>query len=81
MGFLDKLAEYGAPHGVLELADGLGFDLPHAFSRHFEDATDFFQGIRVAVTNPVAELDDLALAVRQRLEQRFNPLFVNLASG
>src|SRR5438552_785937 len=48
------------PHGVLELADGLGLHLPHALARHLEDAADFLQRVGVAVADAVAQLDDLA---------------------
>src|SRR5215475_12162197 len=55
--------ELSAPHGVLELADGLGLDLADAFARHLEDAADLLKGVGVAVAEAVAELDDLAFAV------------------
>src|SRR6478609_8543973 len=56
------------PYRVLKFPDGFGLDLADAFTRHLEDAADFFEGICVPVANAVAELDDLALAVGQRLE-------------
>src|SRR5690606_14120506 len=58
-----------AAHGVLQFANGLGFNLADAFPGHFEDAAHLFQGVGVAVAQAVAELDDLALAPGERLEQ------------
>src|SRR5258706_11610659 len=56
------------PHRVLQLPDRLGFNLPHAFARHLEDSADFFQRIRIPIADAVAQLDDLALAVGERLK-------------
>src|SRR2546423_460232 len=56
------------PHRAPELADGLCLHLPHALAGHFEDASDFFEGVGVAVADAVPQLDDLPLAVSQRLE-------------
>src|SRR4051794_28796359 len=56
------------PNRVLQLADCLGFNLTHALARHFEDAAHFFQCVGVAVADAVAQLDDLAFAIGQRLE-------------
>ncbi len=49
---------------VLQLADGLGLDLPDPFAGDLEDPADLFEGVGVAVANAVPQLDDLALAVR-----------------
>src|SRR5205823_3688754 len=56
------------PHRVLKLPDRLRFNLPHALARHFEDSAYFFQRVRIPIANAVAQLDDLALAIRQRLK-------------
>src|SRR5207244_3390023 len=53
--------EFARAHWVLELADGLGFDLPHALAGDLEDAADLLERVGVAVADAVAELDDLAL--------------------
>jgi hypothetical protein len=53
---------------MLQLADGLGLDLPDALAGDLEDAADLFERVGVAVADAVAQLDDLALAVGQRLE-------------
>src|SRR5579862_8998408 len=60
--------ELSCPHGMLKLANGLGFNLPHALAGDFEDAADFLERIGVAVADAVTELDDFSLAIRQRLE-------------
>ena len=57
---VEKALELLAPHRVLQLADGLGFDLADAFAGHFEDAAHLFQGVGVTVTQAVPQLDDLA---------------------
>src|SRR5262245_43711705 len=57
-----------AAAGLLELADGFGFDLADAFPRDLEDVADFFQRVAVAVAQAVPQLDDLPLAVAQGLE-------------
>ena len=49
-----------AAAGLLELANGFGFDLADALAGHFEDVAHFFQRVAVAVPQAVAELDDLA---------------------
>jgi hypothetical protein len=66
--------ELAGPDGVLELADGLGLDLADALAGDLEDAADLFEGVGVAVADAVAELDDLALAVGQRLEHLLDAL-------
>src|SRR5438309_2276803 len=53
---------------MLQLADRLGFNLPHAFARDLKDAAYLFQRVGVAVAQAVAELDDLTLAIGERLE-------------
>ena len=64
--------QVAAADRVLQLADGLGLDLPDALAGDLEDVADFFQRVGVAVAQAVAELDDLALAVGQRLQQLFD---------
>ncbi len=44
-----------APHGVLQLANGLGFDLADALAGDLEDAADLFQRVGVAVAQAVAQ--------------------------
>jgi hypothetical protein len=53
---------------VLELADGLGLDLADALAGDLEDPADLLERVGVAVADAVAELDDLALAEGQRVE-------------
>ena len=58
---------------MLEFADGFRFDLADAFAGHFEDVAHFLQGVAVAVAQAVAELDDLAFAVAEGLEDLRDP--------
>src|SRR5262249_37073424 len=78
---LEEALELSAPHGVLELADGLGLDLADAFARHLEDAADLLEGVGVAVAEAVAELYDLALAVGQGLQDLVDLLLEHLLGG
>ena len=55
---------------LLELADGFGFDLADTLAGHFEDVAHFFERVAVTVAQAVAELDDFAFAIAQRLEHR-----------
>ena len=63
---IEEPDEFLTAAGLLQFADGLGFDLPDAFSRHFENVTDFFQRIAVAIPQTVTQLDDFAFAVAER---------------
>src|SRR5262249_5933104 len=62
------------PDRVLQLPDRLGLDLPDALARHLEDAAHLFEGVGVSGADAVAQLDDLALAERQRLQNRLDLL-------
>src|SRR5687768_11305618 len=62
---------------MLQLLDGLGFDLPHALARDLEDAADFFERVGVTIAQPVTKANDLALAIGQRLEQALDLVLEN----
>ena len=66
---------------MLQLADGLGFDLADALAGDLEDVADFFQRVAVAVAQAVAELDDLAFAVAERLEHLGDPAAEHFLRG
>src|SRR5258708_9476528 len=57
---------------MLQLAERFGLDLPHALAGDLEDPADFFERVRVAVAEAIAQADDLPLAEGQRLEQPFD---------
>ena len=59
-----KTLQVLAAHGVLQLAHGFGFDLPHAFAGDLENAADFFERVGVAIGQAVAQADDFAFADR-----------------
>src|SRR5690606_28018375 len=46
---VEETGQLLAAAGLLQLADGLGFDLANTFAGHFENVTDFFQRVAVAV--------------------------------
>src|SRR5579883_2402847 len=65
---LEEAFEHPRADRVLELPHGLGLDLADALARHLEDPADLLERVGVAVADAVAELDDLALAEGERLE-------------
>ena len=66
---------------MLELSDGLGLDLPDALARDLEDASDLFEGVGVPVPDAVAQFEDLALAVGERLEELLDALAEHVLCG
>src|SRR5579883_1703452 len=78
---IEEAFELSASHRVLQFADGLRLNLPHAFARHFEDAADFFECVCVAVAQAVPQFDDLAFAIRQRLEHALNLVLEHFVGG
>src|SRR5262245_43230342 len=54
--------------GVLQLTDRLGLDLSNPRPRNLEDAPDLLQRVSEAVSQPIAELDDLPLPIRQGIQ-------------
>src|SRR5262249_19756979 len=77
-GALEEPLELPAPDGMLEVPHGLGLDLADPLAGHLEDPADLFERIGVAVAEAVAELDDLALAVGEGLEDRVDLLLEHL---
>ena len=77
----EEALELFAADGVLEFSDGFGFDLSDAFACDFEDASDFFEGVGVAVTEAVAEFDDFAFAVGEGFEDGVDFVFEHFGGG
>src|SRR5207244_1824737 len=77
----EKTFELLAAHRVLQLADGLGFDLPDPLAGDLEDTAHLFERVGVAVPQPVAQADDLPLAIRQGFEQSFDLVPQHALSG
>ncbi len=73
--------EFSGADGVLELADGLGLDLADALAGDFEDAADLFERVGVAVADAVTQLDNLALAVGERLEDDVDAVLEHFLRG
>src|SRR5262249_11508821 len=78
---LEEALELSTPHRVLELPHGLGLDLANPLAGHLEDPAHLLEGVGIAVPQPVAELDDLALAVGQGLEHLVDLLLGHLRGG
>ena len=66
---------------MLELADGLGLHLADTLAGHLEDLAHLFQRVGLAVADAVAQLDDLTLAIGQRLEHVVDTVLEHLAPG
>src|SRR5262245_33601498 len=81
MFLIQEADKFLAAAGLLEFPYGLGLDLADALARHLEDVTDFFQRVAVAVAQTVAQLDDLPLAVTERLEDLVDPRAEHLLAG
>lgn len=80
-GAVDKTLEFAGADGMLKFADGLGLDLADAFAGDLEDASDFFEGVGVAVADAVAEFDDFAFAVGEGFEHLFDAVFEHFLGG
>ena len=55
--------ELSCADGVLELSYRLCLDLPDTLTGDFEDSSDLFQCVCVAVPDAVSQLDNLAFAI------------------
>ena len=60
---------------------GLGFDLPDAFARHFEILSDFFQGMIGGLADPKPFSQDLFLARRKRFQRAVDLPLQVIANG
>jgi len=58
-----------AANRVLQLAERLGLDLPHALASDLEDPPDLFERVSVAIAKAISQADNLPLAEGQRFEQ------------
>ena len=55
LGYLFKEAfEHFGANWILQFRNRFGFDLTNAFAGHFENASDFFERVRVAVGQSVS---------------------------
>ncbi len=61
----------------LELCEGLGLDLADALAGDAELYADLLERARVPVGQPVAQLDDRALALREQIEDALELLALN----
>src|SRR5437773_8959226 len=50
---VEESLELSAAHGMLQLANRLGFNLPDALAGHLEDAPDLLERVRVPVAQAV----------------------------
>src|SRR3989304_1544754 len=65
---IQEADQFRAAAGLLEFADGFGFDLADPLAGDLEDVADLLEGVAVALAQAVAEFDDLAFAIAERLE-------------
>src|SRR5579872_2702959 len=75
---LDETAQVVAAGVVLQLAQSFRFDLADALARDLEDSPRLFERITIAVSQAVTQLDDLALAIREALENVVDLVFEQL---
>src|SRR5690606_26558226 len=78
---LEEALELPASNRVLQFPDGLGLDLADALAGDLEDPAHLLQGVGVAVAQTVAELDDLALAVGEGLQDLVDLVLEHLLGG
>ena len=64
--------EFLATAWLLKLTNGFGFNLTNPLASYFEDVPDFFQGVAVAITKSVSELDNFAFTITQCLKDFLN---------
>src|SRR6185437_900123 len=67
----EKRLQATAARRVAQLAERLGLDLADALAGDGEALADFFERVLAAVADAEAHLDDLFIARRQRLQDRF----------
>ena len=72
---VEEADQFLAAAGLLQLADGFGFDLTNTLAGYLKNVTDFFKRVAVAITEAVTKLDDLAFAIAQRLQDILNTTF------
>ena len=79
--FIDEAGEPSATNWMLQLSNGLRFDLANTFSSDLEDPANLLEGVRVSIADAVSQLEDLAFAIGQRLEYVVDPAPEHLARG
>src|ERR1022692_4448459 len=80
-GCVEEAFELSAADRMLQFADCLRLDLADALAGHLEDSAHLFERVGVTVAQAVAQLDDLALAVGQRLEDVFDLVLEHFLRG
>lgn len=83
-GDIDAVDEAGkglASLWMLQLLDCLAFDLSNAFAGDLENLPYFFEGVRITVSQPVSELEDLSFAIVEGLHRFLDLLFERLLVG
>ena len=78
---IQKPGEFLAAGRSLQLADGLGLDLPNPLAGHLEDMADLFQRVAVTVSEAVPQFDDFPLPVAQGLQHLRDPVAEHLLRG
>ena len=80
-GAVEEALELASADRVLELADGLSFDLPDSLSRDFEDTSHLLERVGITVSDAVTQLDNLAFAVGEGLEHLLDSAAEHLLGG
>ena len=66
---------------MLQLLQRLAFNLAHSLTSYLEDATDFLKRVGVSIANAVAQFQNFALAIRERLQHIIDALTKQLVAG
>ena len=77
----NELFQLLAANGILQFANRFGFNLPHAFTRDFEDPANLFQRVGIAIAQTIPQPNDLSFAVRQRFQQLVDLVTQNAVGG
>ncbi len=78
---IEKSNQILASTWLLKLTNSLGFDLSNTFPGNFEDVTDLFERIAVAITEPITKLDDFPLSVAKRLQNSIDAIAEHFLTG
>jgi len=72
--------EFSRAYGVLEFAYSFGFNLSYALASYLKYPAYLFEGVCVAVTDAVSQLDNLAFAIGQGFQDVLDTVFKHLLS-
>ena len=81
MSLAKKTGQPGSTPGILQLVEGLRLDLTHTLASHTENQADLLERVGIPIADSVTQLQNLSLAVGQRLEHLVDFLAQHLVRG